>query len=609
LRCESLEDRLAPALFNVQAPLLFTGARNFGCVVVGDLNKDGRPDAVLTDFGTGYGEIDPNTGQPTVPGTQIFVLRGNASGGFDKLALTTGGENVSFVTLADINADGWDDVVAVNSNRQNVGSVSVFQNNATAGLSLTKVATFSSSSNNPSWVGLADFTGDAVPDIVVGSFGKGSADNISGNGVNIFQGNADGNGKGNFTYGASPITTLRPVIQFIPTALAVADFDGNGKMDIAAAVPSVPPDFNQPNQNATVYVFEGTGGGGFASSYSEYDSGGVLPVNIQAADINGDNKADLILANAGDPNDNPEFKGNSVGIIENSSTIGNVSFGFTNTLTANAYGTFAVAIADFNVDGKQDIAAVNYGAQFLGQAAFVAVFMGDGAGGFTPDTTTPNGRYVTTPNLGGGQYLAVGDFNSDGSPDVIVGHASSQVTVMVNTTVTPKVESVAINGGAAQRSKVTTVAVTFDTTVTVNAGAFGITGVSRTGTPLTGVTIGFTTAVVNGKTVATLTFGGANVEFGSLADGTWTLTVNKNLVQTAAGTRMAANYSQGNIKRLFGDADGDGDVDNADLFQIFRSFGKTTGDTLYNAALDFDGDGDVDNFDLFRFKQRFGLSL
>ena len=72
---------------------------------------------------------------------------------------------------------------------------------------------------------------------------------------------------------------------------------------------------------------------------------------------------------------------------------------------------------------------------------------------------------------------------------------------------------------------------------------------------------------------------------------------------------MAANFSQGNIKRLFGDADGDGDVDNADLFQIFRSFGKMTGDALYNAALDFDGDGDVDNFDLFRFKQRFGLSL
>ena len=230
--------------------------------------------------------------------------------------------------------------------------MSVFQNNATSGLSLTKVATFSSASNNPSWVGLADFTGDAVPDIVVGSFGKGSGESIGGNGVNIFQGNADGNGKGNFTYGASPITTLRPVIQFIPTALAVADFDGNGKMDIAAAVPSVPPDFNQPNQNATVYVFEGTGGGGFASTYSEYDSGGVLPVNIQAADINGDNKPDLILANAGDPNDNPEFKGNSVGLIENSSSIGNVSFGFTNTLTANAYGTFAVAVADFNVDGK-----------------------------------------------------------------------------------------------------------------------------------------------------------------------------------------------------------------------------------------------------------------
>src|SRR5215470_16342083 len=48
LRLETLECRLAPALFNVQTPLTSTSLNNNGCVVVADLNKDGFADAVLT---------------------------------------------------------------------------------------------------------------------------------------------------------------------------------------------------------------------------------------------------------------------------------------------------------------------------------------------------------------------------------------------------------------------------------------------------------------------------------------------------------------------------------------------------------------------------------
>src|SRR5207253_1246691 len=116
-------------------------------------------------------------------------------------------------------------------------------------------------SNNPSWVGLADVTGDSVLDAVVGSFGKddGAGNNITGNNVTIFQGNADAQGHGNFTFSGSPITTLAPEVQFIPTALAVADFDGDGVLDIAAAVPGVPPDSTSPQTNGSVYVFKGTG--------------------------------------------------------------------------------------------------------------------------------------------------------------------------------------------------------------------------------------------------------------------------------------------------------------------------------------------------------------
>src|SRR4029453_9844662 len=132
-----------------------------------------------------------------------------------------------------------------------------------------------------------------------------------------------------------------------------------------------PPDFGQPQQEGTVYLFKGTGSAGFAAP-TNYGTGGALPVDIHAANLNEDNKPDLVIANAGDPNATPEFKGNAIGVLFNSSSPGNVSFGTAHSLTANVHGSFAVAVDDFNFDGKTDVAAVNYGAQLaLAPAAFV----------------------------------------------------------------------------------------------------------------------------------------------------------------------------------------------------------------------------------------------
>lgn len=424
LRIDALEDRTVPALFNVQAPLSFTGMNNNGCVASADFNKDGNMDAVFTNFGTDYA---------SGAGSTITVLYGNGSGGFNRVSLSTGGKNVSFASVGDINGDTFPDLVVSNANQQNAGSVSVFQNDGAGNLSIVGVP-FSSFGNNSSWVGLADMTGDNVLDVVVASFGKEAGESISGNNVTIFQGNVDGQGKGNFTYSNSPTTTLAPEVQFIPTALAIADYDGDGINDIAATVPGVPPDFGQPYPNGSLYVFRGTGGAGFAP-FQFFETAGVLPVNIQAANLNGDNKADLVIANAGDPNANPEFKDDAVGVLMNVSSNGGINFGIPNSIATNTYGTFAVAVGDYNLDGKADIAAVNYGAQLFGTAAFVSVYTGNGAGVFTPDTP---GTYDTQTGFGGGQYLAVGDYDKNGTPDLIVSHATSKVGLLYNTS-TPQV--------------------------------------------------------------------------------------------------------------------------------------------------------------------------
>ena len=58
--------------------------------------------------------------------------------------------------------------------------------------------------------------------------------------------------------------------------------------------------------------------------------------------------------------------------------------------------------------------------------------------------------------------------------------------------------------------------------------------------------------------------------------------------------------------RLFGDSDGDRDVDWQDR-DLFRSaFGKRAGEAGYLWYFDFDGDGDVDGHDNGQFDRRFG---
>ena len=64
-----------------------------------------------------------------------------------------------------------------------------------------------------------------------------------------------------------------------------------------------------------------------------------------------------------------------------------------------------------------------------------------------------------------------------------------------------------------------------------------------------------------------------------------------------------------NFHRLFGDSNGDRDVDNGDLIPLRISFGKTQGQTGYLAHLDHDLDGNVDDDDQTQFRNRFGVRV
>jgi hypothetical protein len=118
---------------------------------------------------------------------------------------------------------------------------------------------------------------------------------------------------------------------------------------------------------------------------------------------------------------------------------------------------------------------------------------------------------------------------------------------------------------------------------------------------------------VNGKTVAVLTFAGAEFVGGSLADGSYTLTVLADRVHDRWGRELdgdgdgaAGGDRVDGFHRLFGDADGDGDVDGGDRGRFRSAFGKAASEVGYLWYFDFDGAGDVDGHDNGQFNRRFG---
>lgn len=170
---------------------------------------------------------------------------------------------------------------------------------------------------------------------------------------------------------------------------------------------------------------------------------------------------------------------------------------------------------------------------------------------------------------------------------------------------------VQVDDGTPQRSRVESLIVTFNTLVNVNAGGITLTG------PAGPVTLALDYSLsTTPQTIVKLTFSGNNVTPVGLADGRYTLTIASQHVSNFNGEPYDgdADGLPGPdgvfvFHRLFGDTDGDADVDAVD-FGVFRAaFGSFLGQPSFNRVLDSDGDDDVDAFDFAQFRLHFGQSV
>src|SRR5262245_25604930 len=170
------------------------------------------------------------------------------------------------------------------------------------------------------------------------------------------------------------------------------------------------------------------------------------------------------------------------------------------------------------------------------------------------------------------------------------------------------VESVVLNDGSAQRSMVNRITITFSGAAILDPGAIEL---RRQDGSLVDAQVSI--SLVGGKAVAVLTFAGPEFVGGSLADGSYTLTVRADHVDDHWGRELdgdgdgsAGGDRVDSFFRLFGDSDGDGDVDRLDRNRFRSAFHTTAGEPGYLWYFDFDGDGDVDGRDHGQFSRRFG---
>lgn len=337
--------------------------------------------------------------------------------------------NAVAVAAGDLNGDGVNDLVVVGNSTQKVSVLLGNKDGTGKADGSFATAVDYSVAGNPRDVAIADVNGDGVPDLVVtGSTYTGTPPNFQ-SAVSVLLGTKGGNGKGDGTF--------QPKVNYgngsSVSSVAVADVNNDGKADII---------FTSNNSSSPVVsVLIGTGNGSFLTQKNF--AVGSDPRSVQVADLNGDGRADLVVANR---------NGNNVSVLLGTAATsegGPVLFDPQTTFAAGTTPT-GVAVGDLDGDGKLDLAVSNE------TTGAVSILRGSGNGSF--------GTATTASTSGSPTAIVLTDVNGDGKLDIVVPSSSQPPAFAIASAAVSGEIAVLLGNGDA----------TFGNSITFNSGGAAI---------------------------------------------------------------------------------------------------------------------------------------
>lgn len=376
-------------------------------VTIGDFNNDGRKDLVVANsgsdditlllgvgdgtfrvklhfdvgdapFGVVSGDFDADGNQDLAVvnrgSNDVSVLLGHGDGTFAlEGPYLVGSDPVSLV-VDDFDGDGRQDLVIANASSRDL---SVLLGNGDG--TFAPEMRFLAGGSRPNAIASGDFNEDGSPDVVLAlGFGQGLAVHL-------------GNGDGTFSAGVR-------IGNRSPLAVVVADFDDDGRQDLAMEV------FSRPDgTGGQVAVFPGNGDGTFAPDVRTDTA--AFPFALTTGDFNGDGRPDLVTGDILDAVVGPTTERLQLSILLGN---GDATFDLL-AVRAPGHGLWSFGVDDLDGDGRQDLAVTN------GRSNDLLVLLGNG-----------DGTFVTEPRFAAGRAfgVAVGDFNDDGRQDLATANDS-----------------------------------------------------------------------------------------------------------------------------------------------------------------------------------------